>query len=144
MSDLRRERTKGKVNRNTAEATDVAPPYLRSYAEWKGYVNVSVSEAEKGRFYAFVNDSSLVREVTAEVLSRGYKLSAVQSDPDGTVKASAFAGFVLLPDAGLSVSAWGADYYIALASVVYLVALVAQFDLSKFYNERPAARGHTF
>lgn len=144
MASLRRERSNAKVNNKKGDGSETVAPFLRSYAEWKGYVNVSVSEAEKGRFYAFVNDVGLVREVTAEVLSRGYKLSAVQTDEDGTIKASAFAGFLAMPDSGLSVSAWGADYYIALASVVYLVAFVAQFDLSKFYSERPIGRGHTF
>jgi len=144
VADLRRERSKAKANQKKGDGSETVAPFLRSYAEWKGYVNVSVSEAEKDRFYAFLGDVNLVREVTAEVLSRGYKLSVVQTDEDGTTKANAFSAFLALPDSGLSVSAWGIDYYVSLASVVYLVAFVAQFDLSKFYSERGVGRGHTF
>lgn len=144
MASLRRERSNAKVNRKKGDGSETVAPFLRSYAEWKGYVNVHVGETEKGRFSAFVNDADLVREVTAEVLYRGYKVSFVQTDEDGTIKATAYQGFAGCADSGLSVSAWAGEPWIAVASVVFLVAMVAQFDLSKFESFKRIERNHTF
>lgn len=144
VADIRRERSKAKANQQKRGAADDAPAFLRSYAEWKGWVNVSVSDAEKGRFKAFVSDADLVQENTAQVLETGYKLSVVQEDELGTIKATAYSAFAGRSDSGLSVSAYAGDVWGALASVVYLVAFIAQYDLAKFATERVSERRSTF
>lgn len=144
MADIRRERSKAKANQQKRGSADDAPAFLRSYAEWKGYVNVSVSDAEKGRFRLFVDDSNLVQEHTAEVLLQGYKITCVQEDENGTVKATAYSAFVGKSDSGLSVSAYAEGIWNAMASVVYLVAFIAQYDLAKFESFRSIERRSTF
>ena len=144
VADIRRGRVKAKANQQKRGVADDAPAFLRSYAEWKGYVNVSVSDAEKGRFRTFVDDTDLVQEHTAEVLLHGYKITCVQEDEDGIVKATAFSAFVGRSDSGLSVSAYAEGLWAAIASVVYLVAFVAQYDLAKFETERSFGRKSTF
>lgn len=125
-------------------ASSDAAPFLRKAAEWEGYVNVELSDGSAERYEAFARDADLVREVTSEVLLRGYKLSAVQVDDTETVRATAIQGFVGTPDAGLAVSAWEADIYDALAAVVYLVALHSEFDLSRWRAAETKKSRRTF
>lgn len=121
-----------------------ALPFLRAAAEWKGYVNVELGEGAAEQFRAFVGDTDLVREITAEVLLRGYKLSAVQVDNDETVRATAIAAFAGTVDAGYAVSAWGEDFYLAVASVVFIVGVHSRFDLSQWVREQETYRKRTF
>jgi len=126
-----------------AASTDAAP-FLRKAAEWKGYVNVQLSEGSKERYEAFSRDAGLVQEVTAETLLRGYKLSVVQVDDDETVRATAVAGFSGMPDAGLAVSAWEGSIWDALAAVVYLVGIHSAFDLSQWEEPEVKKSRRTF
>lgn len=121
-----------------------APPFLRAAAEWKGYVNVEIDEGTKAQFQAFIADAGLVREITAEVLLRGYKLSSVQVDNDATVRATAIAGFKGTVDAGYAVSAWAEDFYEATAAVVFIVAVLSGFNLSQHVKEAEARYRRTF
>jgi len=125
-------------------ASDDALPFLRVSAEWKGYVNVEQSEATKDQFWAFYNDANLVREITAEVLLAGYKLSIVQVDNPETCKASAYAAFSGMVDAGYTVSAWGDSLDSALAAVVFIVGVQARKDLSQFATDKVASSRRTF
>lgn len=122
---------------------DVAP-FLRNAAQWEGYVNVEFTGGEKEQFAAFSDDINLVQEVTAEVLLRGYKLSVVQVDDDETVRATATAGFSGMPDAGLAVSAWGESLFIAVASVVFIVAVHSRFDLATWKQPEVKKSKRTF
>lgn len=125
-----------KRSANGATSSHDVAPFLRVAADWKGYVNVELDQDVAGRFAAFCGDPSLVQEITAEVLYRGYKVSVVQVENERTVRATATAGFRGMPDAGLAVSAWQEDLFGAVAAVIYIVACVSQFDLS--VHEKPA------
>lgn len=144
MSDGSRKRTgKASTPQNGAASKDAAP-FLRRAAEWRGYVNVELSTDAAQQFTAYADDPDMVREITAEVVSRGYKLSAVQTDETGTVRATATAGFSGMVDSGYAVSAWMDSTYSALAAVVFIVAFTARFDLSQFAREGVAKARHTF
>lgn len=130
-------------DKNGAASKDVAP-FLRSGAEWKGYVNVEFSETEKERFRTFVADADLVREITAQVLLEGYKITCVQVDNDETVKATAFSAFSGRVDSGLAVSAWAADFYDAVCAVAFIVGVHSQFNLAQHETEKPVSSRRTF
>ena len=142
MADIRRERSKAKANQQKRGAADDAPRFA-FYAEWKGYVNVSVSDAEKEG----LEPSSMTLIWFKSIRRRycySYKITCVQEDETGIVKATAFSAFVGRSDSGLSVSAYAEGLWAAIASVVYLVAFVAQYDLAKFETERSFGRRSTF
>lgn len=119
-------------------------PFLRVAAAWEGYVNVELTEASKEQFKHFSDDVSMVQEVTAEVLLRGYKLSVVQVDNEETVRVTATAGFSGMPDAGLAVSAWAEGVFPAIAAAAFIVAVVSQFDLSKWQQPETKKSRRTF
>lgn len=119
-------------------------PFLRVAAAWEGYVNVELSDASKEQFKHFADDVSMVQEVTAEILQRGYKLSVVQVDDDETVRCTATAGFSGMPDAGLAVSAWAGSLFEACAAAAFIVAVVSGFDLSKWQQPEIKKSRRTF
>lgn len=138
------DRTQPKSPRNGGASSNDAPPFLRAAAEWKGYVNVELGEGAAEQFHAFIRDADLVREVTAEVLLHGYKLSCVQVDNSETVRATAIAGFAGTVDAGFAVSAWAEDFYNAAAAVVFIVGVHSRFDLSQWVRDEGSYRKRTF
>jgi len=144
VSDGSRAKQRSKTAARKGAASDDAAPFLRQAAEWKGYVNIEQSAESKAQFEAFADDADLVSEVSAEILLRGYKISVVQVDDDETVKASAFAAFRGMPDAGYSVSAWAPTLLSAVAAVTFIVALQAQFDLSQYASDVSGKRRRTF
>lgn len=136
--------TDSKATKKAGTSLTDAPAFLRVAAEWKGYVNVELSEREAEQFRSFSDDVDLVCETTAEVVSRGYKLSFVQTDVHGTVKATAVSGFRGMLDAGYAVSAWQGSVHEALAAVVFLVSMCAQYDLSRYATQGSEKVRRTF
>lgn len=123
---------------------DTVDPFLRRNADWKGYVNVEFTEKDKEQFDGFADDPHLVSEISAEVLLKGYKITSVQVDDDQTVRSTAFAAFAGMPDEGLAVSVWGDSLLNSIAAVVFVVAIHARFDLSKFVEPEVKKSRRTF
>lgn len=129
--------------KNGATSNDVAP-FLRANAEFRGYVNVEQSDSTKAHFAAYADDSELVSETIGQALLSGYKLSVVQADDEETFKATAYAAFKGMPDAGLSVTAWTGTALSALAAVAYIVCIQSQLDLSKWDKPEERVKRRTF
>lgn len=144
MPSSRQNGLTAKTSRENGAASKDVAPFLRALADWKGYVNVELTDAEKSQFRAFINDASLVQEVTAETLLHGYKLSVVQVDDPETVKATAFAAFKGMPDSGLGITVWAGDLYEAVAGVIFLVAILSRYDLSKHVKPEEKRSRRTF
>lgn len=136
-------RDKAKRTEKGVTSQDVAP-FLRAAAEWKGYVNVEQSDASKAQHSQFSDDVDLVSEFTAQVCLRGYRITFVQVDDEETVRATAFAAFRGMPDTGYAVSAWADSLLAALAAVVFIVAVQAQYDLSQFAIDGQGKSRRTF
>lgn len=144
MSGSRGKGSPAKRSAKGINSSATVDPFLRRNAEWKGYVNVEFTEGEKAQFDAFSDDPSLVSEVSAQVLLKGYKITSVQVDDDETVRSTAFAAFVGMPDEGLAVSVWGGSLLNSIAAVVFVVAIHARFDLSKFVEPEVKKSRRTF
>lgn len=144
MSRSKQRANGSKNGRNGGAVSQDAAPFLRTAAEWKGYVNVEQTDSTKAHFTSFSDDLELVSETISQALLSGYKLSVVQVDDEETVKATAYAAFRGMPDTGLSVSAWADTALKALAAVAYIVVIQAQLDLSQFDRPEERVRRRTF
>lgn len=133
-----------KSDKKGAASNGDAAPFLRASAEYKGYVNVEQTQRTKEQFAAFRDDSGVVLEHTTAVLLAGYKLSVVQAENDETYKATAYAAFSGMPDAGLSVSGWAGSWPDALASVTFIVSVQAEMNLATFDVAPVNSRRRTF
>jgi hypothetical protein len=133
-SNSQREQNRKRAAKGAASGGDAAP-FLRAAAKWKGWVNVKPDEDARGAFEEWCGDSDLVESFTTAALWRGYKLSVVQADDEDTYRANAYAAFAGMPDEGLSVGAWADSPLRAIASVVYIVGVMAGYDLTKFETE---------
>lgn len=137
-------RKSGNTSKGKGAASGDVAPFLRKSSEWKGYVNVEFTESDKQNFRVFNVDDSLVSETMAEALSRGYKVSVVQSSEDGTYKGTIHSAYAGQPDSGYAASAWQGTPSDAIAAVVFIVSMIAQYDLSRFVTSEGLSRKFTF
>lgn len=97
----------------------------RSYdAAFRGFINLSLSEDEKGSFEAWFASASFWEVLKAQVAD-GVSVSVKVNQRDGGFIASAQQRRVDSPNAGLVVTARGREVDVALGRVVFVLALLS-------------------
>lgn len=98
---------------------------------WKGYINVSLTEAQKRAYAAWVNDPDLFENALVLALRDGYKLSVDFQVRENAYRASFYCQNPDLPEAGYCLSIFTAEYGLSLHKLVYIHSNVLRCDWSK-------------
>lgn len=98
---------------------------------FKGYVNVSLTEAEKRRFVAWLNDRDLYANALVAAIRSGHKLSIDFQAREDAFRASLYCQNANLPQAGYCLSIFASEHGRAIEKLLYIHAEVLGGDWSK-------------
>lgn len=98
--------------------------------EWKGYINVTLTEAQKRSYVAWINDPDIFSNALELALRDGYKLSVDYQLRENAYRASFYCQNADLPEAGFCLSVFAREYGTALNKLVYIHSGILASDWS--------------
>lgn len=101
------------------KAAGALPVAKSKDAEFKGFVNYVLSDADKTAFKDWDMDDHDLWQVLAACLQSGYKISATYNSQNDTYSATFMCRDVSLANAGLVLSSFAPDPYNAVKSLVF-------------------------
>lgn len=90
-------------------------------ADFKGFVNVTLTEAHKSAIKSWDLESGDLFDWIATIIAAGHKVSFSYNKQNDTVSASIMCVYKGLPNAGLVVNSYAKDVYSALKALCYKV-----------------------
>lgn len=122
--------------RRTAAAKKAAEA-AKAY-EWRGFVNVSITDKYRSTFETWERDDDLVVDAVLSAVETVGKLSFSYDKKQGCFIAALTVTNTSRPDAGFCVTARSADMFKAMRRVVFLYWQVAGGDLSTQATATPS------
>lgn len=110
--------------RNKPTSTSVAK------VDWKGYVNPTLTPAQKAGYAAWRNDPDIYAKTLETTLRDGFKLSINYFPRESAFQASLYCTNPDYPEAGFCMSVFGGDIETATHKLIYIHVAVLKGDWS--------------
>lgn len=106
-------------------------------ATWTGFANIDLSAKDKDAIRGGLLDGDRVLEIFHDMLAMGHKVS-LNYDPDrDTVSCAVTGAYERCPNAGLTMTSFGADIVTAMMVAAYKHEIVAKGNWSSFVSRKP-------
>jgi hypothetical protein len=102
--------------------------------EWKGYVNLSLSEEQKAGFGVWAADTDIWENAVPTLIERGYVLSVAYDDYNQSVVAGLYCVNVADENAGWKLTARGEYPDVALARLIYIHLVLLEGNWSDSFH----------
>ena len=102
--------------------------------EWIGYQNISIPTSMVEGCEKYIADTKEVWSDYTEILVEGYTVKMYYDKDEESYKATLTCFIAESPNAGFALSAFGGDWFTALAVVLYKHSYVADGDWSSVAN----------